>query len=58
MSAPKQEPKKINCSNDDVLALLADGIRKKYPELADEEFEVTLTYDGYNYLFKAIVEHY
>ena len=48
----------LNLSNDDVLKCLADGIRKNHPELEEEEFEVILTYDGYNYTYKATVEHY
>jgi len=58
MSLPKQESKHLTLNNDDVLKYLADGIRKNHPELAEEEFEVVLAYDGYDYTYRATVEHY
>ena len=56
MSTPKN-PIRINFSNDDIYALLVEAIKKKHPELAEEEFEVTLTYDTYNYVYTASVEY-
>ncbi len=49
--------KRINFTHDDVLALLVDAIKKKHPELSEEEFEVSLTFDSYNNVYAASVEH-
>ena len=48
--------KRLSFTQDDILKLLAEAIKKKHPELSDDEFEVAFTFDSYNNVCSASVD--
>jgi len=48
---------KVSLTQEEIVDSLAESIRKKYPELAEEEFEITFGWDAYSYICTVSIEH-
>jgi hypothetical protein len=49
-------PTRIVLSHEEIMAAMIDAIKKKAPNLADEEFEIQFTYSSYDHMLSAVVD--
>ena len=50
-----QRPTIINLTSDDMIEAIQGYVRSKYPNLLEEEFEVEMRYDTYNYIHSTTI---